>query len=547
MSGYILSKKKSGQYAKAYAYEIHVSKSWYKKEVAYEDVFDSYTMDMNTFKAGLNARLKELNDNEEGYTYYLSSDAKRYYQTTDAKKIAGCETATISVTCHGGTKLGEASTQYKCSSCGGSVNGHTKQCAMATSVTHESVNTSEIDSKIAETERKMASLQSEITNLEAENSELLRKIKNSNVNDAARYRQQYNCQKTRVSKPAESEKYSYPLKRNEFMLVTSPFGMRKDPLNPANTQMHKGIDIQAKHDNVLATEDKGKVTQVNNNPNTAGGLSVTVEYNRNDGSKYQCTYMHLSSIAVKTGDKVNAGQRLGVTGNTGTRTTGEHLHFGVKSISADGKARDIDPAAYLAEISQKGNIQLQTLHNGKNITAQYKVSNPASQGEVTDTAQSPEDWMKKLLSSEDSGVKMPGDDPVIEMAMTMFTSLMALALQIDNKSEEEKMQTVTDSVVSKSIDLSSLLPSYKACSVNIQDGKPYLHVDNGTVQFTRELTQAEMTKLQQTLGNANLSDDDKRRGVASIIQAATVSQQMSQNYQKGVDNQQDRQESVQIK
>ena len=39
MSGYILSKKKSGQYAKAYAYEIHVSKSWYKKEVAYEDVF----------------------------------------------------------------------------------------------------------------------------------------------------------------------------------------------------------------------------------------------------------------------------------------------------------------------------------------------------------------------------------------------------------------------------------------------------------------------------------------------------------------------------
>lgn len=96
-----------------------------------------------------------------------------------------------------------------------------------------------------------------------------------------------------------------------------------------------------------------------------------------------------------------------------------------------------------------------------------KVSNPSSQGEVQDMAQSPEAWMKKLLSSEDSGVKMPGEDPVIEMVMTMFTSLMALALQIDNKSEEEKMQTVTDSVVSKSIDLSSLLPSYKACSVNI--------------------------------------------------------------------------------
>lgn len=329
------------------------------------------------------------------------------------------------------------------------------------------------------------------------------------------------------------------------MLVTSPFGTRKDPINPGTTQMHKGIDIRAKHDDVLATEDNGKVTKVNNNPNTAGGLSVTVEYNRNDGSKYQCTYMHLSSIAVKVGDNVNAGQRLGVTGNTGTRTTGEHLHFGVKSVSTDGTARDIDPAAYLAEISQKGNIQLQTLHNGKDITAQYKVNNPTS--EKPEVQQSPEDWMKKLLSSEDSGVSMPSGDPIIDMAVTMFSSLMVLALQIDNKSKEEKMQQVTDAVVSKTIDLSSLLPSYKTCSINIQDGKPALHVDNGTIQFTRELTNAELAKLRQTLSNASLSDDDKRRGVASIIQAAVVSQQMSQNYQKGMDNQQDRQESVQIK
>ena len=65
-SAYILSKKKSGQYAKAYAYEIHVTKSWYKQEVKYEDVFDSYSMDMATFRAGLNARLADYNDNEDG-------------------------------------------------------------------------------------------------------------------------------------------------------------------------------------------------------------------------------------------------------------------------------------------------------------------------------------------------------------------------------------------------------------------------------------------------------------------------------------------------
>ena len=198
-SAYILSKKKSGQYAKAYAYEIHVTKSWYRQEVKYEDVFDSYSMDMATFRAGLNARLADYNDNEDGIRYYIGSDSKRYYQATNAEKMAGCETATISVTCHDGTKLGEGSTQYKCSQCGGSVNAHTKQCSMATSITSESINTSEIDAKIAETESRIASIDTEIARLEAENSNLLKQIQTSSVENAARYRQQYNANKDRIS------------------------------------------------------------------------------------------------------------------------------------------------------------------------------------------------------------------------------------------------------------------------------------------------------------------------------------------------------------
>ena len=198
-NAYILSKSKSGQYAKAYAYEIHVTKSWYRKEEMYEDVFDSYTMDLNTFKAGLNARLTELNDNEEGYTYYLGSDSKRYYQTTNAQKLEGCETATISVTCHDGAKLGEGSTQYKCSSCGGSVNQHTKQCVMATSVSEAPVGTSEIDSQINDTQNHITQIQNQITALDNENAELLKKISTSSVEDAARYRQQYNSNKDKIS------------------------------------------------------------------------------------------------------------------------------------------------------------------------------------------------------------------------------------------------------------------------------------------------------------------------------------------------------------
>ena len=350
-----------------------------------------------------------------------------------------------------------------------------------------------------------------------------------------------------VLSDVEERHYSYPLKRSEFMLVTSPFGMRNDPMNPNVKQMHKGIDIQANHDEVLATEDKGKVVMVNNSTDGGGGRSVTVEYSRQDGSKYQCSYMHLSCIDVKVDEEVNAGQKLGVSGNTGTRTTGEHLHFSVKSISSDGTKRDVDPAAYLAEISQKGGISLQTLYNGKDITAQYKVQNPSDCNALAEGSVQPEDWMKKLLSSEDSGVGMSVGDPVVELMMTMFTSLMTLALQIDNKSEEEKMQKATDAAISKSIDLTSLLPSYKTCSIILQDNKPFLQVDNGSVKFSRELTNAEITKIRQTLGNNTISDDEKRRSIASIITSAVVTRQVSQNYNNSIEAQAERQETIQIR
>ena len=42
-----------------------------------------------------------------------------------------------------------------------------------------------------------------------------------------------------------------------------------------------------------------------------GGKSVTVEYSREDGSKVQCSYLHLSDIAVKVGDVVNAVRSWG--------------------------------------------------------------------------------------------------------------------------------------------------------------------------------------------------------------------------------------------
>lgn len=345
-------------------------------------------------------------------------------------------------------------------------------------------------------------------------------------------------------KNVDKEAYSFPVKREEFLFVTSPFGMRTDPMDAGKQQMHKGIDIRCKGDAVLATENNGKVVAVNQNANTAGGKSVTIEYPRSDGSKVQNTYMHLSSVDVKVGDTVQAGQKVGVSGNTGTRTTGEHLHFGVTLVSADGQKRDMDPAVYLAEIAEKGNIRLQALHNGNDLLAKYKTEAMATPQESK--AQSPEDWMKKLLSSEDSGVGLSGtNDPIMDMVVKAFSSLMMMAVVIDSKDEEEQISAVSKMADERKVDLTPLLPHMKTCALVVgENNKAVLQADNGSIQFSRELSANELSCLSATLNSPGLSEESKRMRVAGMVNALVLSQQASQNFEQGMSEQQGREEQI---
>lgn len=198
-SSYII-KRGNKQTKKAYACEIHVTKSWNNEEVVYEDVFDSYSMDLNTFKAQLNARLSEFNDNEDGYVYYIASDSRNYYQATNEEKLKGCETVTISVTCSDGATLGQGITQYKCRKCGKTLNAHSKECAMKTTAESEELDLSELDALQQEADNKVYSLQSQISALEKENESLIKQIANASVEDAVPLRQKYNENRTEIER-----------------------------------------------------------------------------------------------------------------------------------------------------------------------------------------------------------------------------------------------------------------------------------------------------------------------------------------------------------
>lgn len=345
-------------------------------------------------------------------------------------------------------------------------------------------------------------------------------------------------------KGTDNSEYSMPVQRSEFMLITSPYGKREDPINKGKTQIHHGIDIKTNKDKVLATENNGVVIGVDHRTTTGGGKTVTVQYAREDGTKTIVQYMHLSEIAVQKGDKVSAGQKLGVSGNTGARTTGEHLHFGVINVSADGKQQWVNPAAYLAEITQKGNINIEAKHNGKNILADYMTAGTKA---VNTDEQTPESWMNQLMGSEDAALGYGGgeDKGLLGNLMQMFMTLLMLTIQMENKSKEEKMQAVSDAVINKRIDISSFVPNQKSAVLTINGkGNAVLVVNDGKHEYTHELSNAEKDNIANVLYGDN-DDTTKKQRIGCIVNAIAFSHQAANNYEQIEAQRQSQEQTIQ--
>lgn len=107
------------QYFCEFAYSVSIVDSWYIKHEVYEETFDSQSMDYETFIEKMNVRLKGYNDNKDindenyGIEYKLGSDAPRYYEMADEKKMEGCNTVSFIASCSDGGNLAEGSFNWK--------------------------------------------------------------------------------------------------------------------------------------------------------------------------------------------------------------------------------------------------------------------------------------------------------------------------------------------------------------------------------------------------------------------------------------------------
>ena len=106
-------------------------------------------------------------------------------------------------------------------------------------------------------------------------------------------------------------KFSMPIEQS---CITSNFGRRWN-------RNHNGVDIKAYHGDTIYSAFGGKVRVVKYDPNGYGNVIVIRHWNG-----LETVYGHLSKQIVKINEIVEAGQPIGLAGNTG-RSTGTHLHF----------------------------------------------------------------------------------------------------------------------------------------------------------------------------------------------------------------------------
>ena len=115
---------------------------------------------------------------------------------------------------------------------------------------------------------------------------------------------------------------------------SSNFGWRIDPFSGMRA-FHEGMDFMAEIGTAIHAAAGGVVIYSDFHPQYGNMIEI------DHGNDLVTRYAHASKRAVKTGDVVLSGSKIGEVGNTG-RSTGAHLHFEVRQ-----RGTPLNPARFL--------------------------------------------------------------------------------------------------------------------------------------------------------------------------------------------------------
>ncbi len=103
--------------------------------------------------------------------------------------------------------------------------------------------------------------------------------------------------------------------------LSSDFGYRMNPVTGQAHQLHAGVDVPVPTGTEVVAVEEGVVTFAG--WTESAGFMISIAH---DGG-WTTRYAHLSHTRARVGEHVVPGETIAYSGDTGTMTTGAHLHF----------------------------------------------------------------------------------------------------------------------------------------------------------------------------------------------------------------------------
>ncbi len=126
-----------------------------------------------------------------------------------------------------------------------------------------------------------------------------------------------------ISLSGGGQQIFYPVMREDWTeLISSNFGRRLHPID-GTVKQHNGVDIAVPEGTRLYSAASGTVTTAQYSDSAGYMVTVTAE------NGYKITFMHMKSYSVARNQRIEAGEFIGLSGNTGN-STGPHLHLAVQ-------------------------------------------------------------------------------------------------------------------------------------------------------------------------------------------------------------------------
>lgn len=138
-----------------------------------------------------------------------------------------------------------------------------------------------------------------------------------------------------------------PIENFELEKLVSGFGVRINPFHKGKYH-HDGVDIAAPRGTGVVATAPGRVLITKKSELVAGyGHYVEIDH----GNGYITRYSHLEEIEVRTGQKIEKGQRLGTIGSSGG-SIAPHLHYEVMKNGVN-----LDPIKFFMEGISSGQYE----------------------------------------------------------------------------------------------------------------------------------------------------------------------------------------------